>query len=273
MAADATCRRDASAADRRRFDEPLDHAMLQHAIRVSSEVKKLSTGRVTIDQQETRWRFEPTSPWSAGPLPVADRFQFRRPGRQQHRPSVRGLHAIRTAKCDRSPRHCIRNQQATRREKYIDEAALGAFRLSSVSGRTAEPPRVSLSWDLNRTCQTRYFDLSGKSALSVPSAVTGNLRLPPGRLAVSVPVEVGPSPANHRCRLRTRHRVRSGPRPWWSMTLGTLRAVRLPGSFRPRGAYSVPSRRSAGIRFVLVCARGPVDRTHLDAAHAACRRA
>ncbi len=40
------------------FDEPLDYAMLQHALTVAGV-----TGKVELDRGETRWRFTPSQPW------------------------------------------------------------------------------------------------------------------------------------------------------------------------------------------------------------------
>jgi hypothetical protein len=41
-----------------RFDEPLDYAMLQHALTVAGV-----TGKVELERDETEWRFTPTLPW------------------------------------------------------------------------------------------------------------------------------------------------------------------------------------------------------------------
>jgi hypothetical protein len=48
------------------FDEPLDHALLQHMILVLNPANKHLDGRVTIDENETRWSFKPKSSWSVG---------------------------------------------------------------------------------------------------------------------------------------------------------------------------------------------------------------
>ena len=48
------------------FDEPLDHAMLQHVIRVGDSKNRLQDGRITVDQHETIWIFRPAKPWPAG---------------------------------------------------------------------------------------------------------------------------------------------------------------------------------------------------------------
>jgi hypothetical protein len=48
------------------FNEPLDHAMLEHAIRVANATGSAIDGSITIDQREARWRYTPTVPWSAG---------------------------------------------------------------------------------------------------------------------------------------------------------------------------------------------------------------
>ncbi|HEX2475150.1 MAG TPA: Ig-like domain-containing protein, partial [Lacipirellulaceae bacterium] len=48
------------------FDEPLDHALLQHVITVSNTSGDLVDGRVNVDRNETRWSFLPAEPWVAG---------------------------------------------------------------------------------------------------------------------------------------------------------------------------------------------------------------
>jgi hypothetical protein len=48
------------------FDEPLDHALLQHVLRVADPEKHISEGDITIDWHETRWSFQPMKPWRAG---------------------------------------------------------------------------------------------------------------------------------------------------------------------------------------------------------------
>jgi hypothetical protein len=48
------------------FDEPLDHAMLQHVIRVSNSRGDVLQGAVTVDREETKWSFLPTVPWGEG---------------------------------------------------------------------------------------------------------------------------------------------------------------------------------------------------------------
>lgn len=48
------------------FNESLDHAMLQRVIQVKDLKGDLLPGKLTIDQQETRWSFAPHKPWSAG---------------------------------------------------------------------------------------------------------------------------------------------------------------------------------------------------------------
>ena len=51
-----------------RFPQPLDYALLQHEI----EVKGV-TGRVSVDREETEWRFTPDQPWSAGSYQIVIR--------------------------------------------------------------------------------------------------------------------------------------------------------------------------------------------------------
>jgi len=47
------------------FPRPLDQALLEHVIRVQGPAGEVA-GSVTIDAQETRWRFTPAEPWRAG---------------------------------------------------------------------------------------------------------------------------------------------------------------------------------------------------------------
>ena len=49
------------------FPTPLDWAGLWHGITVVSEDGQQISGRVGIDQDETRWRFTPDAAWRAGP--------------------------------------------------------------------------------------------------------------------------------------------------------------------------------------------------------------
>jgi hypothetical protein len=48
------------------FNEPLDQAMLQHALEVRDAEGRAVDGRVAVDREETRWRFEPAQAWQAG---------------------------------------------------------------------------------------------------------------------------------------------------------------------------------------------------------------
>lgn len=48
------------------FPEPLDHALLGHAIRVLGPDQFPRRGRILIDAEETRWSFMPDAPWQAG---------------------------------------------------------------------------------------------------------------------------------------------------------------------------------------------------------------
>lgn len=49
-----------------KFDEPLDHALLQHVIRVVDAKNRLQDGHITLDRHETIWIFRPAKPWPAG---------------------------------------------------------------------------------------------------------------------------------------------------------------------------------------------------------------
>ena len=48
------------------FNEPLDHAMLQRVLGVVDSRGKPVSGEVIVDQQESRWSFQPTPAWQAG---------------------------------------------------------------------------------------------------------------------------------------------------------------------------------------------------------------
>jgi hypothetical protein len=48
------------------FAIPLDWALLWRTIRIESERGQPIDGRIAIDQDERRWSFTPTSPWTAG---------------------------------------------------------------------------------------------------------------------------------------------------------------------------------------------------------------
>jgi len=48
------------------LDEPHDHALLQHMIRVTGAEGRTHAGEVTVDAGETRWSFVPRQPWSPG---------------------------------------------------------------------------------------------------------------------------------------------------------------------------------------------------------------
>jgi hypothetical protein len=49
------------------FPRPLDYGLLEHVIRVQGVAGEIA-GSVSIDAQETRWRFTPSEPWRAGTL-------------------------------------------------------------------------------------------------------------------------------------------------------------------------------------------------------------
>ena len=48
------------------FSEPLDHAMLQRVMGIVNSNGKPVAGSVTVDQQETRWSFQPAIAWQPG---------------------------------------------------------------------------------------------------------------------------------------------------------------------------------------------------------------
>jgi hypothetical protein len=52
------------------FPRPLDWALLSQAITIVSTCEQSIDGRVVIDRCERRWRFTPTSPWTAGSYQV-----------------------------------------------------------------------------------------------------------------------------------------------------------------------------------------------------------
>lgn len=47
------------------FEEPLDRAMLQRLL-VLNAAQQVVAGEVTVDDEETRWRFQPKQPWPSG---------------------------------------------------------------------------------------------------------------------------------------------------------------------------------------------------------------
>ena len=49
-----------------RFNEPLDHAMLHRVLGISNSRGKPVPGKITVDQHETRWSFQPSTSWQAG---------------------------------------------------------------------------------------------------------------------------------------------------------------------------------------------------------------
>lgn len=51
-----------------RFPKPLDYALLQHEIEVSH-----MTGKVSVERDETEWRFTPDHPWRAGTYSIVIR--------------------------------------------------------------------------------------------------------------------------------------------------------------------------------------------------------
>ena len=51
-----------------RFPKPLDYALLQHEIEVSAV-----TGKVSVERDETQWRFTPDHPWPAGTYTIVIR--------------------------------------------------------------------------------------------------------------------------------------------------------------------------------------------------------
>jgi hypothetical protein len=48
-----------------RFDESLDHGMLQHVITVRDAAAKAVPGKVAVSEKESRWSFTPTQEWRA----------------------------------------------------------------------------------------------------------------------------------------------------------------------------------------------------------------
>jgi hypothetical protein len=48
------------------FDEPLDRALVEHMLAIRDAMGRTLGGRIAIDGEETRWRFEPEQPWQAG---------------------------------------------------------------------------------------------------------------------------------------------------------------------------------------------------------------
>ena len=54
-----------------RFDRPLDHALLQHALEVSDGAGRPVPGRPEIGAAERSWTFTPAAPWQAGEYRLA----------------------------------------------------------------------------------------------------------------------------------------------------------------------------------------------------------
>ena len=54
-----------------RFDRPLDHALLQHALEVSDGAGRPVPGRPEIGASERSWTFTPAAPWPAGEYRLA----------------------------------------------------------------------------------------------------------------------------------------------------------------------------------------------------------
>ena len=54
-----------------RFDRPLDHALLQHAIEVTDDAGRHVPGRPEIGAAERSWTFTPAAPWPAGEYRLA----------------------------------------------------------------------------------------------------------------------------------------------------------------------------------------------------------
>jgi len=52
------------------FPEPMDHALAQRMIRVVTAAGELVPGEPVLDEQERRWNFMPSRPWTAGPHTV-----------------------------------------------------------------------------------------------------------------------------------------------------------------------------------------------------------
>ena len=48
------------------FDRPLDHALLQHCLRISDRSGARVAGRSTVAQGEQHWSFAPAAPWEPG---------------------------------------------------------------------------------------------------------------------------------------------------------------------------------------------------------------
>ena len=54
-----------------RFDRPLDHALLQHALEVIADAGRPVPGRPQIGPAERSWTFTPAAPWQAGEYRLA----------------------------------------------------------------------------------------------------------------------------------------------------------------------------------------------------------
>ncbi len=77
----------------------LDHALLRRMLWITDAMGRKVPGDVEVTQQETCWRFTPTTAWKAGRYHLVADTPPGRPRRQQHRSAVRG-------RCSPSGRAC-----------------------------------------------------------------------------------------------------------------------------------------------------------------------
>jgi hypothetical protein len=49
-----------------RFPEPIDRALLDRLIAVRTPEERFVAGAISVDEEETRWRFTPEAPWTPG---------------------------------------------------------------------------------------------------------------------------------------------------------------------------------------------------------------
>jgi hypothetical protein len=52
------------------FSKPMDHALAQRVIQVTSDSGERMPGKIALEDQERRWIFAPTQPWRRGPYRV-----------------------------------------------------------------------------------------------------------------------------------------------------------------------------------------------------------
>ena len=73
-----------------RFPEPLDRALLDRLVVVRDSAGKTFAGQISVEAEETLWRFTPADPWRTGDYRLVIGTELEDPSRQQRRPALRG---------------------------------------------------------------------------------------------------------------------------------------------------------------------------------------